>query len=75
MERLRKIMGEFTDVKEQLESTSCVLEVLAEMYEFKDKCLAHQNVVVFKMLVDSVKEKLEDGISELDIFILENKNE
>ena len=75
MERLSEILGKFNDAEEMVESTSVVLETLAEMYEVKGEVLTHKNVVAFKMLIDSVGKTLAEGISELDIFIMESKKE
>ena len=75
MERLSKILGKFNDAEEMAKSTLAVLGVLAETYETKGEVLAYQNVVAFKMLIDSLETTLAEGISDLDMFILESKKD
>ena len=73
MEKLNEIMGELSKIMFSMESLSCVLDSLEEIYEFKHKYEMQKNVWVFKMLIESMSENLGDRINEIDRFILDSK--
>lgn len=73
MDRLYEIMGELSEIEFGVESLSCVLGSLEEIYEMKQEYKMQKNVWVFKMLIDSVAENLSEKIEEIDRLILDNK--
>lgn len=73
MDRLYEIMGELSEIEFGIESLSCVLGSLEEVYEMKHEYEMQKNVWVFKMLIDSVSENLSDKIDEIDRFLLDSK--
>lgn len=73
MNRLYEIMGELSEIKFGVESLSCVLGSLEEVYEMKHEYEMQKNVWVFKMLIDSFAENLSDKIEEIDRLILDSK--
>ena len=73
MEKLHEIMGDVSDIMFSMESLSCVLESLEEIYELKHKYEMQRNVWIFKILIDSMSENLSDRINEIDRFILDSK--
>ena len=73
MEKLHEIMGDLSDIMFSMESLSCVLESLEEIYELKHKYEMQRNVWIFKILIDSMSENLSDRINEIDRFILDSK--
>ena len=74
MDRLYEIMGELSEIEFGVESLSCVLGSLEEVYEMKHEYEMQKNVWVFKMLIDSFAENLSDKIEEIDRLILSNKS-
>ena len=75
MEKLYEIMGELSEIKFSMESLSCVLDALEEIYEFKHKYEMQKNVWVFKMLIESISETLSNKIDEIDRLILDSKKD
>ncbi len=73
MEKVYEIMGELSEIEFSMESLSCVLESLEEIYEMKHKYEMQKNVWIFKMLIDSMSDNLSDKIDEIDRLILSNK--
>lgn len=73
MDRLYEIMGELSEIEFGVESLSCVLGSLEEVYEMKHEYEMQKNVWVFKMLIDSFAENLSDKIEEIDRLILDSK--
>ena len=73
MNRLYEIMGELSEIEFGIESLSCVLGSLEEVYEMKHEYEMQKNVWVFKMLIDSFAENLSDKIEEIDRLILDSK--
>lgn len=73
MNRLYEIMGELSEIEFGVESLSCVLGSLEEVYEMKHEYEMQKNVWVFKMLIDSFAENLSDKIEEIDRLILDSK--
>ena len=73
MEKLYEIMGELSEIEFGIESLSCVMGSLEEVYEMKHEYEMQKNVWVFKMLIDSVSENLSDKIDEIDRLLLESK--
>ena len=73
MNRLYEIMGELSEIEFGVESLSCVLGSLEEVYEMKHEYEMQKNVWVFKMLIDSVSGKLCNQIDEIDRLILSKK--
>ena len=73
MDRLYEIMGELSEIEFGVESLSCVLGSLEEVYEMKHEYEMQKNVWVFKMLIDSFAENLSDKIEEIDKLILDSK--
>lgn len=73
MNRLYEIMGELSEIEFGVESLSCVLGSLEEVYEMKHEYEMQKNVWVFKMLIDSFAESLSDKIEEIDRLILDSK--
>ena len=74
MEKLYEIMGDLTEIEYGMESLSCVLKSLEEIYEYNQKYEIHKNAWILKMLLDSMAENLSNKIIEIDSFILCNKN-
>ena len=74
MEKLYEIMGDLTEIEYGMESLSCILKSLEEIYEYKQKYEIHKNVWIVKMLIDSMAENLSNKINEIDSFILCSKN-
>lgn len=74
MEKLYEIMGDLTEIEYGMESLSCVLKSLEEIYEYNQKYEIHKNVWIIKMLLDSMAENLSNKIIEIDSFILCSKN-
>ena len=73
MNRLYEIMGELSEIEFGVESLSCVLGSLEEVYEMKHEYEMQKKVWVFKMLIDSFAENLSDKIEEIDRLILDSK--
>lgn len=73
MEKLYEIIKELAEIKFGMESISCVLGSLEEIYEMKHKYEMQKNVWIFKMLIDSMSDNLSDKIDEIDRLILSNK--
>ena len=73
MEKLYEIMGDLSEIEYGMESLSCVLESLEEVYELKHKYEMQKNVWIFKMLIDSMSDNLSNKIDEIDRLILSNK--
>ena len=73
MNRLYEIMGELSEIEFGVESLSCVLGSLEEVYDMKHEYEMQKNVWVFKMLIDSFAENLSDKIEEIDRLILDSK--
>ena len=73
MDKLYEIMGELSEIEFGVESLSCVLGSLEEVYEMKHEYEMQKNVWVFKMLIDSFAENLSDKIEEIDRLILDSK--
>ena len=73
MNRLYEIMGELSEIEFGVESLSCVLGSLEEVYEMKHEYEMQKNVWVFKMLIDSFAENLSDKIEEIERLILDSK--
>lgn len=74
MEQLREIMGNFTEVEYHLESFSVVLKALEECYIYKCESDLAMNVHFYRTVVELLKKELGRGITEIDKFLLENKN-
>lgn len=73
MERLYEIMSKLSEIEFGIESLSCVLGSLEEVYEMKHEYEMQKNIWVFKILIDSVTENLNDQINEIDQFLLKSK--
>ena len=73
MEKLYEIIKELAEIIFGMESISCVLGSLEEIYEMKHKYEMQKNVWIFKMLIDSMSDNLSDKIDEIDRLILSNK--
>ena len=73
MEKLYEIIKELAEIKFGMESISCVLGSLEEIYEMKHKYEMQKNVWIFKMLIDSMSDNLSDKIDDIDRLILSNK--
>ncbi len=73
MDRLREIMGNLSDIEFSMESLSYVLGSLEEIYELRHEYELQKNVLLFKLLLDSMVENLSDRIDEIDRFIIDNR--
>ena len=73
MERLYEIMDKLSDIEFSMESLSCVLDSLEEIYELKHEYEIQKNIWLIKMINDSMLENLSERISEIDRFLLDNK--
>lgn len=73
MERLYEIMDKLSDIEFSMESLSCVLDSLEEIYELKHEYEIQKNIWLIKMINDSMLENLSERISEIDRFLLNNK--
>ena len=47
--------------------------VLEESYEYKQEYEMQKNIIIFKLLLDSMSENLSDRVDEIDRFILDSK--
>ena len=73
MEKLTEIMDELSAIEFSMESLSCVLGSLEEIYELKHNYETQKNIWIIKLLIDSMTENLDDKIDEIDRLILSNK--
>ncbi len=72
MEKLYKIMGDLSEIAFNMESLSCILKSLEEHYQYKQEYEIQKNIVVFKILIESISKTLSDKIDKIDRFILDN---
>ena len=75
MEELRRIMGDLSELQFSMEGLSYIMGLLEECYEYKQEYEMQKNIIIFKMLLDSMSENLSDRVDEIDRFILSSKSE
>ena len=75
MEELRRIMADLSELQFSMEGLSYIMGILEEAYEYKQEYEMQKNIVIFKMLLDSMSENLSDRVDEIDRFILSSKSE
>lgn len=73
MEELRRIMADLSELQFSMEGLSCIMGILEEAYEYKHEYEMQKNIVIFKMILDSMAENLSDRVDEIDRVLLENK--
>lgn len=73
MEELRRIMADLSELQFSMEGLSCIMGILEEAYEYKHEYDMQKNIVIFKMLLDSMSENLSDKVDDIDRFILSSK--
>ena len=73
MEELRRIMADLSELQFSMEGLSYIMGVLEESYEYKQEYEMQKNIIIFKLLLDSMSENLSDRVDEIDRFILENR--
>ncbi len=74
MEELRRIMADLSELQFSMEGLSYIMGLLEESYEYKQEYEMQKNIIIFKMLLDSMSENLSDRVDEIDRVILGNKN-
>lgn len=75
MDRLREIMGDLSDIQFSMEGLSYIMELLEKTYEYKQEYEMQKNILILKMLIDSMAENLSDKIDEIDRFIIDSREE
>ena len=73
MEKLYEIMGELSEIEFSMESLSCVLESLEEIYELKHNYDMQKCVWIIKMLINSMSESMCDKLEKIDRLILDSR--
>ena len=73
MEELRRIMADLSELQFSMEGLSYIMGVLEESYEYKQEYEMQKNIIIFKLLLDSMSENLRDRVDEIDRFILSSK--
>lgn len=73
MEELRRIMADLSELQFSMEGLSYIMGVLEESYEYRQEYEMQKNIIIFKLLLDSMSENLSDRVDEIDRFILSSK--
>ena len=75
MEELRRVMADLSELQFSMEGLSCIMGILEEAYEYKHEYEMQKNIVIFKMILDSMAENLSDRVDEIDRFIIDSREE
>ena len=66
-------MADLSELQFSMEGLSCIMGLLEESYEYKQEYEMQKNIIIFKMLLDLMSEKLSKSVDEIDGFILSSK--